>query len=81
MHPRPVTADIKPANSTGKDGISLLQSLLSSVASRSAPRRALFSSVPFEIGPGLKISVKGFILLKRQEPKAYVLHLPASRQR
>lgn len=67
--PAPVTADIKPANSAGKDGISLLQSLLSSVASRSAPRRALFSSVPFEIGPGLKISVKGYILLKRQEPK------------
>ena len=67
--PAPVTADIKPASSAGKDGISLLQSLLSSVASRSAPRRALFSSVPFEIGPGLKISVKGYILLKRQEPK------------
>lgn len=67
--PAPVTADIKTANSTANDGISLLQSLLSSVASRSAPRRALFSSVPFEIGPGLKISVKGFIILKKQAPK------------
>lgn len=67
--PAPLTPDIRTANSTAKDGISLLQSLLSSVASRAAPRRALFSSVPFEIGPGLKISVKGFIVLKKQEPK------------
>lgn len=50
------------------DGISLLQSLLSGINSRSAPRRALFSNIPFEIGPGLKITVKGYILLKRQEP-------------
>lgn len=67
--PAPLTADIKPASSSAKDGISLLQALLSSVASRSAPRRALFSNIPFEIGPGLKISIKGFILFKRQEPK------------
>ncbi|KAK0355099.1 ATP-dependent DNA helicase II subunit 1 [Friedmanniomyces endolithicus] len=67
--PAPLTADIKPASSTAKDGISLLQALLSSVASRSAPRRSMFSHMPFEIGPGLKISVKGFILIKRQEPK------------
>lgn len=67
--PAPLTADIRPASSTAKDGISLLQSLLSSVASRAAPRRALFSNLPFEVGPGLKIGVKGYIILKRQEPK------------
>lgn len=67
--PAPLAADIKPASSTAKDGISLLQSLLSSVDSRAAPRRALFANLPFEIGPGLKIGVKGFIVLKRQEPK------------
>lgn len=67
--PAPLTLDIQAASSTSKDGISLLQSLLSSVQSRSAPRRALFSNIPFEIGPGLKISIKGFILIKRQEPK------------
>jgi len=50
------------------EGISLLQSLLSEINSRSAPRRALFSNLPFEIGPGLKISVKGYILFKKQEP-------------
>ena len=78
--PAPLTADIKPANASAKDGISLLQSLLSSVASRAAPRRALFSNVPFEIGPGLKISIKGFILLKRQEPKrtSYIYLPPES---
>lgn len=67
--PAPLIPDIKAANSSAKDGISLLQSLLSSVASRSAPRRALFSNLTFEIGPGLKIGVKGFMLFKRQEPK------------
>ncbi|PVH98400.1 ATP-dependent DNA helicase-like protein II subunit 1 [Periconia macrospinosa] len=48
------------------DGISLLKQLLSSINSRAAPRRALFS-LPFEIGPDLRIGVKGFILIKRQE--------------
>ena len=67
--PAPLILDIKAANSSAKDGISLLQSLLTSVASRSAPRRALYNNLPFEIGPGLKISVKGYLLLKRQEPK------------
>jgi ATP-dependent DNA helicase 2 subunit 1 len=78
--PAPLTLDIKPANSNGKDGISLLQSLLSSVQSRSTPRRALFSNVPFEIGPGLKISVKGYILMKKQEPRrtSYVYLPPDS---
>ncbi|KAF1961925.1 ATP-dependent DNA helicase-like protein II subunit 1 [Byssothecium circinans] len=48
------------------DGISLLKQLLSSINSKAAPRRALFS-LPMELGPGLRISVKGFILIKRQE--------------
>lgn len=51
------------------DGISLLTSLLSSINSKAVARRALFSSVPFEIGPGFKISVKGYIIFKRQIPK------------
>lgn len=67
--PAPLTSDIKAASSTAKDGISLLQSLLSSVASRAAPKRALFANLPFEIGPDIKIGVKGYIILKRQEPK------------
>ncbi|KAF2477577.1 Ku DNA-binding complex, Ku70 subunit [Lindgomyces ingoldianus] len=48
------------------DGISLLQQLISSINSKATPRRALFS-LPFEIGPGLRIGVKGFIIIKRQE--------------
>lgn len=67
--PAPLTTDIKAASSSATDGISLLQSLISSVASRSVPRRAMFSNVPFEIGPGLKISIKGYKILKRQTPK------------
>lgn len=52
--------------STG-DGIPLLQSLLSSINSKNTPRQALFS-LPLELGPDFKISVKGYILIKRQEP-------------
>jgi ATP-dependent DNA helicase 2 subunit 1 len=63
--PAPVVQAAKPSSSG--DGISLLQSLLSSVNSKAAPRRALFS-LPFEIGPGLRISISGYTMLKRQEP-------------
>jgi ATP-dependent DNA helicase 2 subunit 1 len=31
------------------------------------PKRALFSNLPLELGPGLRISVKGYIIFKRQE--------------
>ncbi|THZ07942.1 ATP-dependent DNA helicase-like protein II subunit 1 [Aureobasidium pullulans] len=64
--PAPVTKTSR-ASASG-DGLTLLQSLLSNINSRSAPRRALFSNMPFEIGPGLKISIKGYIIIKRQEP-------------
>ena len=63
--PAPISSAAKVSTIGG--GISLLQSLLSSINSKAAPRRALFS-LPFEIGPDLKISVKGYILIKRQEP-------------
>ena len=61
-------AAISTATKTAKsgDGITLLKQLLSSINSKAAPRRALFS-LPFEIGPGLRIGVKGFIMIKRQE--------------
>lgn len=54
--------------SVGGDGITLLKSLLSSISSKSVPRRALFSNLPLEIGPGFKISVNGYLIFKRQEP-------------
>ncbi|KAH0565533.1 ATP-dependent DNA helicase II subunit 1 [Trichoglossum hirsutum] len=53
--------------STTGNGISLLNSLLSSINSKAVARRALFN-LPLEIGPGFKISVKGYIFFKRQEP-------------
>ncbi|EER36607.1 Ku70 [Histoplasma capsulatum H143] len=61
------TAQTKTSTSGG-DGISLLKSLLSSINSKSVPRRALFSNVPLEIGPDFKISVTGYLIFKRQEP-------------
>ncbi|KAJ5619190.1 hypothetical protein N7510_003174 [Penicillium lagena] len=64
-------AYLKPDTNTSTakgDGISLLNSLLSSINSRSVARRALFSNVPLELGPDFKISVNGYLLLKRQEP-------------
>lgn len=65
--PAPISGATAPSST--KDGISLLQSLLSSINSKAVARRALFSAVPLEIGPGLKIGVKGYILFKRQIPK------------
>lgn len=47
-------------------GITLLKQLLSSINSKATPRRALFS-LPLELGPDLRIGVKGYILIKRQE--------------
>ncbi|KAI4146871.1 MAG: hypothetical protein L6R39_003307, partial [Caloplaca ligustica] len=65
--PAPTSGPTK-ASSTS-DGISLLASLLSNINSKAVARRALFSNLPLEIGPGFRISVKGYIIFKRQEPK------------
>ncbi|KAI9825106.1 MAG: ATP-dependent DNA helicase II subunit 1 [Thelocarpon impressellum] len=64
--PAPISAATK-ASSSG-DGITLLNSLLSSISSKAVARRALFANLPLEITPGLKISVKGYIVFKRQLP-------------
>ncbi|RMZ91020.1 hypothetical protein DV736_g1735, partial [Chaetothyriales sp. CBS 134916] len=61
--------DVDQKLKTGSaDGITLLTSLLSSVASKITPKRALFSSTPLELAPGLCISVKGYLLYKHQQP-------------
>lgn len=60
----PISSQAK-ASATG-EGITLLESLLSSINSKASPKRAVFS-LPFEIGPGLKIGVKGYVMIKRQE--------------
>ena len=62
--PAPLSQAAKTSESGS--GISLLQSLISNINSKAAPRRANFT-LPMEIGPGLKIGVKGYITLKRQE--------------
>lgn len=54
---------------TNTDGISLLDSLLANIHSRSVPKNALFANLPLEIGPDLRISVKGYVVFKRQEPR------------
>ena len=65
--PAPLFNPIKV--SQAGDGTTLFSSLLSSVKSRAVPRRALFSNLSLEIGPDLTISIKGFIIFKRQEKK------------
>jgi ATP-dependent DNA helicase 2 subunit 1 len=63
------SASIKSSSSGGgADGISLLQSLISNINSKQVAKRALFSNLPFEIGPGFKISVKGYNILQAQKP-------------
>jgi len=64
--PAPVAKATK-ASEQG-DGISLLNSLLKSINSKSVPRRAYFSNRTLEFSPNFKISVKGFIILKKQIP-------------
>jgi ATP-dependent DNA helicase 2 subunit 1 len=50
------------------DGISLLSSLIADINSKQVAKRALFSNLAFEIGPGFKISVKGYNLVQKQAP-------------
>ncbi|PTB63972.1 Ku DNA-binding complex, Ku70 subunit [Trichoderma citrinoviride] len=49
------------------DGLSLLNSLISNINSKQTPKRALFH-LPFEIAPGLRITVKGYNIVHRQTP-------------
>ncbi|GAP85981.1 putative ATP-dependent DNA helicase II subunit 1 [Rosellinia necatrix] len=57
---------VAPAKSG--EGLDLLQSLVSNINSRQTPKRAYFSNMPFEIGPGLTISVKGYNIIQQQSP-------------
>jgi ATP-dependent DNA helicase 2 subunit 1 len=49
------------------DGISLLQSLISSINSKATPLRSYLNST-LELGPDLKIGLKGYTMIRRQEP-------------
>jgi ATP-dependent DNA helicase 2 subunit 1 len=66
--PAPIAGSATVPSTTG-NGLTLLASLLSSINSKAVAKRALFGNLPLELGPGLKISVKGYIIIKRQEPK------------
>jgi ATP-dependent DNA helicase 2 subunit 1 len=55
-------------SSKSGDGLTLLNSLISNINSKQAAKRALFSNLPFEIAPGLTISVKGYNIIHRQTP-------------
>ncbi|KAI0191608.1 hypothetical protein F4808DRAFT_453647 [Astrocystis sublimbata] len=57
---------VAPAQSG--DGLNLLHSLVSNINSRQTPKRAYFSNMPLEIGPGLTISVKGYNIIQKQAP-------------
>lgn len=48
--------------------MTLLNSLISNINSKQTAKRSLFSNLPFEIAPGLRISVKGYNLVNRQTP-------------
>ncbi|RPB23184.1 ATP-dependent DNA helicase ii, 70 kDa subunit family protein [Terfezia boudieri ATCC MYA-4762] len=48
------------------DGTLRLQEMISSIRTKATPKRALFTT-KLELGPGLEIGVKGYILYKRQE--------------
>lgn len=60
--------DLKQLRTGTTDGITLLQSLLSTIASRATPKRALFSAAHLELAPDLRIGIKGFLLYKHQKP-------------
>jgi ATP-dependent DNA helicase 2 subunit 1 len=45
-----------------------LNSLISNINSKQTPKRAYFSNLPFDLAPGLRISVKGYHVLHRQAP-------------
>lgn len=45
-----------------------MTNLVSDINSKQVAKRALFSNLPFEIGPGLKISIKGYNILQKQAP-------------
>ena len=62
----PITVSSTTKIAKSGEGISLLKQLVSSINSKATPRRALFT-LPLELSPDLRIGVKGYILVKRQE--------------
>lgn len=50
------------------DGLTLLNSLISNINSKQTPKRSYFSNLPFELAPGMRISIRGYHVLHRQVP-------------
>ncbi|KAI1764567.1 ku70 protein [Hypoxylon sp. FL1150] len=59
-NPRKVSA------SKSGSGQTLLNSLISNINSKQTPKRAYFSNMPLELGPGLQISVRGYNIIQKQ---------------
>lgn len=53
-------------NLDSEDSISFLSKLISDISLKKVTKQALFSGLPFEIGPGFQISINGYSILKRQ---------------
>ncbi|RYO85489.1 hypothetical protein DL762_005179 [Monosporascus cannonballus] len=62
------TSSYQVVTSKSGDGLTLLGSLVSNINSKQTPKRAYFSNMPFELGPGLQISVKGYNVIQKQAP-------------
>ncbi|KAL7628805.1 ATP-dependent DNA helicase II subunit 1 [Parahypoxylon ruwenzoriense] len=56
------------STSKSGDGLTLLNSLISNINSRQTPKRAYFSNMSLELGPGFQISVKGYNVIQKQAP-------------
>ncbi|KHJ31707.1 putative subunit of the telomeric ku complex [Erysiphe necator] len=56
----------KDLNPDEDDSISFLNKLVSDISSKKVAKQALFSGLPFEIGPGFQISINGYNILHKQ---------------
>ncbi|KAL2755216.1 hypothetical protein ACRALDRAFT_1043874 [Sodiomyces alcalophilus JCM 7366] len=68
---RDTTGEGNPDQARGSksgDGPTLFNSLISNINSKQTPKRALFSNLPLELAPDVRISVKGYNVLHRQTP-------------
>lgn len=63
-----VTLSDRVNSSKSGDGLSLRSALVSNINSKQTPKRAYFSNMAFELGPGLQISVNGYNIVQKQEP-------------
>jgi ATP-dependent DNA helicase 2 subunit 1 len=63
-----ITQPDRFVTSKSGEGLTLLKSLVSNINSKQTPKRSYFSNIPFELGPGLQISVRGYNVFQKQAP-------------